>query len=579
MGEELKEEVEELSSSAELSQEHDGFSDPSNPENGDVKSFENTDKADNAENILKYLKEENQAMRRASQEARRESIALKSKLDQVIVAAQEDIEMGEQDMSTLQKENSMLKLRLEQETKSNKSLEREHEKLKSKLLASKSESEALHHEFKQLSRDHETQEAKWSFDRAELAASKKHVKALEEEIKGLRTITHKFTESSTTQSLDYRSGLDALRREKEMAEYEIEKVLDRNKNQAALLQRLEKRLNQVEANSDAQIEHLQKQLNEERKKNIRFGKAGGMSSPPGSAAASFQTPPSKSQSDGMALPAVTPPRNSSRSRTDKMNSTNKKYTSLKNLLLDEAQTQKQALDKPEVERSESERNLTQALAERESWKRTNSIDSMKNTDDLINAATAPIAGPSGTSQASFLDAVIQKNKKTGFWDKLFGGDQSEGTASKERVSATEFLADEIHEVVLENQRLEAEREKKTKEREKKARQLSGPLGSNATVSHSPNQPKTPNTPMETKTNGPEKNAKVEMTMDTVEDIDLDTLRRMATERTKGMTEEDLNNLLDKRRSSQMSRMSGASDFSHDEFADDWDEEDEDEEVL
>jgi regulator of replication initiation timing len=618
MGEDLKKEEEE--SSADLSEEqassHPAEELVTNKEKEDnAKNLENSDEDGNVNNIVEGLKEENQAMRRESREAKRESIALKSTLEQVIVAARQDIEMGEQDINVLREDYGMLKLRLKEEIRSNKSLERENENLKTKLVAAKAETEALHHEFKQMSRDHETQQARWSFDQAELEASKKHAKILEKEIQGLRTITQKFTESSTTHSLDFRSGLDALRKEKEMAEIEIEKVLDRNKNQTALLQRLEKRLHQVQSNSDAQIAQLQKQLNEERKKKIRFGKNGthhaqfqvvGMGSPSGSLASRTGISPLRTSDrpDGPDLneddarvsempPATDLSRSSSGYRTDKMESTNMKYTNLRDLL-------------------HSERNLTQTLAEQNAWKQTSTIDS----SSVADAATAPAVGVSGTAQASFLEAAIQKNNQnTGFWDKMFGGDQRDSSVASERISATAFLNDEIKEVVLENQRLEAEREKRIKERDKKAREEArvklgkvktvvkwGLLNmfstddgidmgesshhqrpqdesvsmttSEAAVSHSPNQPRSPKESKE-----PTSSNRFEMTMENVDDIDLDTLRRLAIERTKGMTEEDLNKILEKRRSSRSSRMSATSDFSADEYAEEWDQEDEDEEFL
>jgi homospermidine synthase len=121
--------------------------------------------------------------------------------------------------------------------------------------------------------DQGTQEGQSKFDQADFQNSKKHVAVIESELEDLRAICNNFTESSVSQSLDYKTTMESLKKEKDQAWEEVDKVVSCNKNQANLLQRLKKQLTQVENNSAQQIKEIQEQLQQERKKFMQLKKS------------------------------------------------------------------------------------------------------------------------------------------------------------------------------------------------------------------------------------------------------------------------------------------------------------------
>jgi hypothetical protein len=517
-------------------------------------------------------------LRESLHAAKLESIQLQKQLDQVVAAAEQDISGAKVERVNLIRANQILETKVKELVGETQRLQMEKHKLKETTEEQQTEITALKRESKQLQMDHETQEARREFVETEMQNSNRHVELLEHELTDLRGTCNKFTESSTSHDLYYRSTIDVLKKEKKHAEMEVEKVLDRNKNQASLLQRLEKKLFEVKDHSEKQIDELKQLLKEDKKKathllqeeqkkvmklsknNQNNGNFSMRSifatplSPKAGSSSNLSQSPSESPLSSPRSPGGT--HTFSPKRGEAMQEQKEKFASLRDLL-NEEQDPTRSMDKRISRRTSSEIRVNQAKSERSAWK-----DKMDNWDML-----PADGGIQSSSQSVFLESAIKKAQKKGLWDNLFGPKEEEivlpmPTTLEEQVSDSSLLTREIMQAMQENDQMQAEREERNRAREaqekEKAQENVKQMKSavkwgifnmfNATDEEDSSEDEKE-----------EDEKKGDGAFD--EDIDIDTLRWLAANRTAGLTEESLNQQM--QRYDDESQSTFSSQISHD----------------
>jgi hypothetical protein len=501
----------------------------------------------------RHEKEQND-LKQKHQAAKAESSQLKNRLHQVVTAAKCDLEATEEERDTLRQENQLLLQKLKELQGDVKTLTQDKHVLLETSAEQQQIVDTLTRDVKQITLDQGTQEARSKFDQAELRNSKKHVALIESELEDLRAICNNFTESSSSQSLDYKTTMESLKKEKDQAWEEVDKVVSRNKNQANLLQRLEKRLTQVENNSAQQTKELQEQLQQERMKfmQLKKGSNGGIhmsmrnvfgSAPSSSGASLLDDGASVNSSSNSPKPFLSP------------GLTKADHISLRNLLKDNKQPPSQSSlsssQSPDKSPDPPKRTSTEVrAADAEAWK-----EQKNQWRELM-----PVDGDSTSGQSGFLEAAVKKSeKKHTIWDQMFGYSKEEEIVFPlplpTLTSSSSLLTREILETMKENERIFQEQETKRIEREeakkeeelkvakKSVKQLKtavkwGLLNMFSSIDEEESE-ESDDGEQETDSH----NKKGEPDDDEMSEMDMDTLRRLAFKRTAGLTEEELNRRL------------------------------------
>jgi hypothetical protein len=460
--------------------------------------------------------------------------------------------------------------------------------------------DTLTREVKQLALDQGMQEARSKFDQAELRNYKKHVALLESELEDLRVICNNFTESSTSQSLDYKTTMESLKKEKDQAWQEVYMVVSRNKNQANLLQRLENRLTQVEKNSAKEIKEHQEQLQQERKKYMQLKKSsnGGINMSMRSVFGSAPNSPGTSLGRDDDATSVKSPSNSPKppSNSPKPISSpglNKKeekavHFSRWNLLKDaygkSPSNSPRPILSPGLDKKEQKvvhfslRNVLKDIKQPPSPSCLSSsqvpTDMPKRTSTEVRAADAqawkeeknqwhelmPTNADQTSSQLGFLEMAVKKSEKkhTNIWDQMFGNSKEEEMVVRlpsldRATSDSSLLTREIFNTMKENERIFQEQEKKRKEREeakkveerevakKSVKQLKSAVKWGLLNMFNPIEEEEESEELDVGEQEKESQKKKDGPDDDDDsEMDMDTLRRLAFNRTAGLTEEELN---------------------------------------
>ena len=441
----------------------------------------------------------------ASLEAAKLEISqLKNQLQQTIKQKQQVLDAAEKERVSLRQENQVL------EEKAEKVLEAMHKSLESKqgwieqVAEQQIEIDALTRETQTLKVVHETQQAKLKANAVEMENMRTHIKTLEAEIENFRL--QQSTVQQQVPAASVNATIDGLRFQKDQAESDVDKIMQRNKNQTNLLLRLERQLNDNKKISESQIQKLKAELVQERLKV-------------------FQLLKSASRKDGDS-PRPSPYKEGQ----DAAQTATYNYADVSDLIEGSISA---------IDTRTNESRVSQARAERQNWK--------SNVDTSIGDVDVSIQSELGNTtnmQSQFLDTAMKRNGKKRFWENLFGMDMNYNNRSKislyEGVSESSLenlISKEIMRAYQENAKILAEREATVAARERaqqsfehqKAQENTGTVETAAKS----DQPDTESEPSEA-----ERTDRI-TNRDSVSTIDTDILLQLAAQRTAGMTLEDL----------------------------------------
>ena len=441
----------------------------------------------------------------------------------IVSSAEHDLEETKDERDKLREAYELLEKKLEEMKTLNKSLTDGKIKWVEKVASQQEEMDLLTRELKLLKMDATAHETRMSFDQAELENSRKQVQLLESEVKELREICYKFAESSTTQISDSQGTIDSLKKEKDMAESEVDKMLQRNKNQTNLLQRLEKQFNESKKASEARIQALEETLKQEKAKAVKLAK-GGFFSPKNSQRNDTAVSPSRDSGGYASSTKPSPLMSQERSPTRKAQGSD--YISLSDML-DEKDSGDDMGNAVRVSAAQAERNNWKAYAD--------------DTGEFDNGVPDDRNSQTSAKQSNFIKAVVnKKQQKKGFWENMFGVHDDEIGGSRISLQQ-EVLSVEIKNTMQEGAMIQRERQKileeRTRAREEEEKKI---------ALENVKQLKTAVkwglfnvfSQGEEESSEPQNEKGKETRVSDVSTIDLDTLRVLAANRTAGLTEEE-----------------------------------------